>query len=146
MAIAIHIFGVVVLTFVVADVGHGIRGYDSYYYRFYIPYTAPLGSDEALAQIRNLPLGVKAWVRRGGGCEYLVSHEHRPNQGTHTAAVHAARSRFGLPCHRAPSEAIIADDRSDPCRSWQARRKPSGGGWMTHWTCTEKEARRGRSL
>lgn len=129
-----------VVGWVIQDIQRGQAGYESLYYRWYTPYTSPMGPEESIAQVRNLPIGEKAWVRSGMGCEYLVEHAYDGPWRHHLGKVHEARSRWGLPCHEASwwrQGSIIADGEPDDCAGgrWQARREPDGGGWVLRWTC-----------
>jgi hypothetical protein len=123
------------------DIRRGQAGYDSVYYRQYVPYTSPMGSEAILAQVRNLPIGERAWVRSGAGCEYLVEHAYDgPPWRYHLAKVHEARSRWGLPCHEASwwrSGSIIADGGPEDCAGgrWRAWREQEGNGWVLRWKC-----------
>lgn len=122
------------------DIRRGQAGYDSVYYRSYTPYTSPMGSEQSIAQVRNLPIGDAAWVQSGAGCEYLVEHAYDGTWRYHLAKVHEARSRWGLPCHEAGwwrSGSIIADGGLEDCVGgrWQARREPEGGGTVLRWKC-----------
>ena len=123
---------------VTSDISRGLQGYDSYFYRFYTPYTSPAASTEKLAQIRNLSIGEKAWIRSGAGCEYLTSYEYDPKWQHDLLVVHDVRSRWGLPCHEVRGwsrGSIIADGPLVFCAEWRARREQEGGGWVLRWTC-----------
>ena len=121
------------------DISRGQQGYDSVYYRHYTPYTGPFSSTLALEQIRNLPVGGRAWVRSGAGCEYLIEHAHDSRPGftpMHLGVVYEARSRWGLPCHEASwwsGGSGIAEGPVDD-GIWRARRHREGGGVRTRWT------------
>ena len=126
---------------VLEDIRRGQAGYDSVYYRHYVPYTSPASFADSLAQVRNLPIGQRAWVRSGAGCEYLIEHAYDgPPWRYHLMKVHEARSRWGLPCHEASwwrSGSIIADGGPDDCPRgrWQAKREIEGGGGVLRWKC-----------
>ena len=143
------IFGslmVIVLLGLSDDIALGQQGYDSFYHRYYTPYTSPMATEQGLAQIRNLPVGQRAWVRSGAGCEYLIEHAYDPAWKHHLGKVLEARSRWGLPCHQASwwrSGSIIADGGLDDCPNgrWQARRQPEGGGWVLRWKCQREDRR-----
>ena len=122
------------------DIQRGQAGYDSVYYRYYVPYTSPASFAEGLAQARNLPVGQRAWLRSGAGCEYLIEHAYDADWRHHLMKVHEARSRWGLPCHEAVwwgSGSIIADGGPDECPGgrWQGRRVVEGGGGVLGWKC-----------
>ena len=124
-----------------ADIQRGQAGYDSFYYRHYTPYTSPFSFTASLAQVRNLPIGQRVWVRSGFGCEYLVEHVYDSKWRHHLGVVHDMKSRWGLPCHEAvwwSRGSIIADGGPDDCPSgiWIARREAYGGGGRVVWTCS----------
>ena len=122
------------------DIRRGQGGYDSVYYRHYVPYTSPASFADSLAKVRNLPVGQRAWVRSGAGCEYLIEHAYDGPWRHHLMKVHEARSRWGLPCHEARwwvSGSIIADGGPDDCPGgqWDVQREPHGGGGRLRWEC-----------
>lgn len=120
-----------------ADIHRGQAGYDSFYYRHYVPATSPFSSVRALEQVRNLLIGERAWVPSGFGCAYLIEHQHDPKWKYHLGVVHEARSRWGFPCHDASwwsGGSIIADGEADVVPSvWQATEHREGGGGRVRW-------------
>ena len=140
LGVALALFVSSVIGGIADDVRRGRAGYDSVYYRSYIPYTSPMGLDESITQVRNLPVGGKAWVRSGAGCEYLIEHAYDGDWRYHLGKVHEARSRWGLPCHEANwwrTGSIIAEGGLDDCAGgyWQGRRESHGGGFKLRWKC-----------
>jgi len=134
--------------FIVEDIRRGQAGYDSVYYRQYVPSTSPMSFAEGIAQVRNLPIGQRAWVRSGAGCEYLVEHAYEGAPWFyHLAKVHETRSRWGFPCHEASwwcQGTIIADGGPDECLGgrWRAWREEEGGGIVLRWQCVEQGGNR----
>ena len=119
---------------VVSDIQRGHYG-DTYYYRYYVPYTSPAGSDALISRIRNLPVGMATWLRSGAGCEYLIEHKYDQQRKTHHGVVHGAHSRWGLPCHKGTGAFIIAD--ADPRDGfpgvWTAKTIADGVGYRLLW-------------
>lgn len=130
--------------FCLYDIGRGQAGYDSLYYRLYVPATSPVASLSAVEEVRNLPLGQRAWIHSGFGCAYLVSHEYNATWASHEMFVYDVRSRWGLPCHEArwwgngiSQGIVIADGGPETVGGqWQVDDVADAGGRRLVWTRT----------
>ena len=142
---ALALLGNGIIGGIAEDIRRGQSGYDSIYYRYYVPYSSPVSSAEGLAQVRNVPVGQLAWIRSGAGCEYLIEHAYDADWRHHLMKVHEARSRWGLPCPEArwwASGSVIAGGGADDCSGrWRAWREEEGGGFVLRWRCDQGEAK-----